>query len=352
MLPLAGAFAPGPRHLEAVFVDPRVIVAGADTSLPEPEITERALPIDERPTESPAPWRATPRSRLQEPPAASIVTEDEEEPLPFDYPEAPPAAEIPGLCWWCEVPGALVPRAGAPHAVPARKRDPHIAGRVLRRGLYERDKERGADLPASGAIAAALGKSVRGHTPAVSTGVFRAVVDAEGRLTAITVVGFMRGEAAGWQRAASDAQRLLAGRRFLLRSPFEHGAVVTIRIEQCMALPSNNGCLRWRAPPIEKDEWPFYSKPQPRMTVRGRPIAVPIDTDIAQIVPPNVNDLMQPAGPPQELEAGADVDVRLPGPNRRLQTVRGFDLSDIGASVSRRVSVFFSTNALDPAHRF
>jgi hypothetical protein len=279
-----------------------------------------------------------------EPPAAS--------PLPDEYLRPPQASEIPGLhVALAAAPPAPPPRA-APREIAPRIDDPYVAGRVLRRGVYERDKLHGVDLPGSAAVASALGATVRSRTPVVSLGVFRAVIGADGRLAEIVLVDFMGGTADGWQRAAEEAAIRLASRHFTLRSPFERGAVVTVRIEQCAALPSGRGCVRWRAPPFEMDEWPYYAKPEPRTTSRTRPTAVPIDSNFSQIRVPNLNDLTQLAGIPTPSEPRLQVDERLPGPNRRRETVRGFDASDIGATASRRVSIFFSTNALEPTHRF
>lgn len=195
---------------------------------------------------------------------------------------------------------------------------------MIREGVRAHDEAVGHALPGAQTIARALAERAREHVPNVGRAWFEARLTSDGELVGLHLLSYDRrdGPIHGWLKTAVFARRDLAGFPFRVPSSFAGGAVVRVRVDSNLELPSGSGRTYHPGPaarePMRAPSWPFL------------PSAMP-------------SEQLAPALRPEPIETGGFMGtVHIDFPTcitTRTRVCPGghFDLADIGAHPQRVV---------------
>ncbi len=268
-LPVAAVIAPTPDLTRFLAARPATQRSEIDIDVsmthalrPEVPSRYRSLPLGpqhyahydpDRPTRPYDPNRPPPLSPSAEPPLDHHPDDPTADPaLPSEYYAPPSMGEIdgthgmpPGLGsqrLWQRYPGALpdepLTMLPAPTKTPRRTVDHKQASKVLRDGIRAKDRKLGLDFPGGSAIASVIRDAVRASdAPFDCSSSFVVTVNAQGRVTKVSLNGFTGGSASTWQAVQKSVKAQLAGRAFPLKSSYAKGAMVAVTVRSQVKMP-------------------------------------------------------------------------------------------------------------------
>ncbi len=142
-----------------------------------------------------------------------------------------------------EQPGGSLP---APtNADPRRPVDSDIAGKVIKDAMVGNDRTLGLDLPAAGAVAAAVGNAVRaGDTPDECSATFTVALDGNGKVKSVNLLGSVGGVGGAWRAVQRTVEAQMRKQTFVMKSAFAKGAIITVNVKSAMRMPSGEGGLK------------------------------------------------------------------------------------------------------------
>lgn len=195
---------------------------------------------------------------------------------------------------------------------------------MVREGVRARDEAVGHALPGAQTIARALAERARDHVPMVGRAWFEARLTSDGELVGLRLLSYDRqdGPIHGWLKTAALARRDLADFPFRVPSTFAGGAVVRIRVDSNLELPSGSERTNHPGPaarePLRRPTWPW----------------VPSQMPSEQLIPALRPDPIETGGfmGTVHIDFGTCITTRT-----RVCPGGHFDLADIGAHAQRVV---------------
>ncbi|MEQ9323730.1 MAG: hypothetical protein RIF41_31495, partial [Polyangiaceae bacterium] len=158
-------------------------------------------------------------------------------------PGVPGIPGLPGDGPGAPVPGALppvgrTPDNPAPTTAPTLSCYQLAASSAVQDGMRKQERKLGLDFPGRGPIRSAFVSAVySGGVPHVSSANFALSVSPEGKVTAVSLLGFTGGSASSWRKVKQAAEAQLKSATLVMKSAFKKGANVGVIVRSNKRTP-------------------------------------------------------------------------------------------------------------------